>query len=128
MPVVPQVAVHRGRQAWTSAQPVPQSRGNGNANRISAAMLTAIRSADFLTESREMRVARGDFDPAITEKPADDRQALAERERPRGKGVAKIVQLDNGRRKEPCGVPTECRPQCCRQGFVKLTGFTPKYW
>ena len=78
-------------------------------------MLTAVRSADFLTVSREMRVARGDFDPAMTEKPADDRQALAERERPRGKAVAKIVQLDNGRRKEPRSVPTECRPQCCRR-------------
>ena len=71
-------------------------------------MLTAIRSADFLTESREMRVARGDFDPAMTEKPADDRQALAERERPRGKGVAKIVQLDNGRRSE-AQVPDKAR-------------------
>ena len=56
-------------------------------------MLTAIRSSDFLTESaRKMRVARGRFDPAVTEEPADDRQALAERERPRGEGVSHIVE------------------------------------
>ena len=37
-------------------------------------MLTAIRSADSLTEvAREVWVARGGFDPEVTEEPADDR-------------------------------------------------------
>ena len=32
--------------------------------------------------ARKMRIARGRFDPAMTEEPADDRQAFAERKRP----------------------------------------------
>ena len=92
IPSVPQVAVHRVRQAWTSAQPVPRRRGNGSTYRMSAAILTAIRSADSLTEvARKMRVARGRFDPAMTEKPADDRQDLAERQCPRGKAVSDVM-------------------------------------
>ena len=39
----------------------------------------------------EMRIARGRLGLAVTEQPADDRQPLAERERPRGEGVAKVV-------------------------------------
>ena len=35
-----------------------------------------------------MCVVGGGFDPAVTEEPADDRQAFSERERPRGKAVA----------------------------------------
>ena len=37
--------------------------------------------------AREMCIARSRFDAAVTEEPADDRQALAERERPRGEAV-----------------------------------------
>ena len=44
--------------------------------------------------AREMRVARGGFDPAMTEKPADDRQALAEGERPRGKAVPDVMDAN----------------------------------
>ena len=51
-------------------------------------MLPAIRSADSLTESRAMRMARGRFDPAVIEQPDNDRQALAECERSRGEGVS----------------------------------------
>ena len=32
--------------------------------------------------AREMRIARGRFDSAVTEQPADDRQSLAKRQRP----------------------------------------------
>ena len=39
----------------------------------------------------EVRIARGGLDPAVTEQSADDRQALAERERPRGERVAQVV-------------------------------------
>ena len=38
-----------------------------------------------------MCVARGRLNPAVTEQPADDRQPLAERKRPRGEGVTYIV-------------------------------------
>ena len=38
--------------------------------------------------ARKVCIARGGFDPAVPEEPADDRQALAERERPRGEGMA----------------------------------------
>ena len=38
-----------------------------------------------------MCIARGGVDPAVTEETADDRQALAERKRPRGKTVTQIV-------------------------------------
>ena len=41
--------------------------------------------------TREVCAARGGFDPAVPEEPADDWQALAERERPRGEGVSLIV-------------------------------------
>ena len=34
--------------------------------------------------ARKMGVARGRLDPAVTEESADDREALTERERPRG--------------------------------------------
>ena len=40
-----------------------------------------------------MRIARSRLHPSVTEQPADDRQALAERERPRGEGVARIVDV-----------------------------------
>ena len=39
----------------------------------------------------EVRVACGGFDPAVTEETADDRQAFAERQCPRGEGVAQIM-------------------------------------
>ena len=41
--------------------------------------------------AREMCVARGRLHPAVTEQPADDRQALAERERPRGEGMSDVM-------------------------------------
>ena len=41
--------------------------------------------------AREVRIAGGRLHPAVTEQPADDRQPLAERERPRGEGVADVV-------------------------------------
>ena len=41
--------------------------------------------------AREVCVARGEFDPAVKEKPANDRQTFAERERPRGKAAADVV-------------------------------------
>ena len=41
--------------------------------------------------ARKMCVARGGFDPAVPEESGDDRQALAERERPRGKAVSDVV-------------------------------------
>ena len=44
--------------------------------------------------ARKERVARGGFDPAVTEEPADDRQALAERERPRGKGMTDVMDAN----------------------------------
>ena len=37
--------------------------------------------------AREMCVVPGRFDPAVAEEPADDRQAFAECQRPRGEGV-----------------------------------------
>ena len=40
---------------------------------------------------REMRIARGSLDPAVTEEPADDRQAFAERQRPRSEAVPDVV-------------------------------------
>ena len=43
-----------------------------------------------------MRIARGRLDPAVTEQPADDRQPLAVRERPRGEGVTEVVDPPNG--------------------------------
>ena len=39
----------------------------------------------------EMRIARGRFGPAVTEQPPDDRQTLAEGERPRGEAVANFA-------------------------------------
>ena len=39
----------------------------------------------------EMRIARGRLRLAVAEQPADDRQPLAERERPRSEGVAYIM-------------------------------------
>ena len=47
----------------------------------------------------EMRIARGRLCLAVTEQPADDRQAFAERERPRGEAVADVVDADVV---EPC--------------------------
>ena len=41
-----------------------------------------------------MGAARGRYDPAMAEEPADDRQAFAERERPRGKGGAKVMDSE----------------------------------
>ena len=41
--------------------------------------------------ARKMGVARGGFDPAVAEETADDRQALAERERPRGEAVPDVM-------------------------------------
>ena len=41
--------------------------------------------------AREMGIARGRLHPAVTEQPADDRQALAERERPRGEAVPDVM-------------------------------------
>ena len=38
-----------------------------------------------------MRIARGRLDSAVTEQPADDRQALAERERPRSESLAEVM-------------------------------------
>ena len=54
------------------------------------AILTATRSADFLTESRARWAWRGRLGLAVAEQPADDRQALAERERPRGETVTEV--------------------------------------
>ena len=39
----------------------------------------------------EMRIAGNRLDPAVSEKPADDRQPFAERERPRGEAMADVV-------------------------------------
>ena len=39
----------------------------------------------------EMRIARGRLDPTVTEQSADDRQPVAERERPRGETVTQVV-------------------------------------
>ena len=47
--------------------------------------------------ARKMGVARGGFDPAVAEETANDRQALAERERPRGEAVV-VPQNLVGRR------------------------------
>ena len=41
--------------------------------------------------AREVRIARGRLDPAMTEKASDDRQPLAERQRPRGEAVTDVV-------------------------------------
>ena len=38
--------------------------------------------------ARKMRISRGRLHPAVTEEPADDWQALAERQRPGGKAVS----------------------------------------
>ena len=38
-----------------------------------------------------MRIARGRLGLAVTQQPADDRQALAERQRPRGEAVSDVV-------------------------------------
>ena len=39
----------------------------------------------------EMRIACGSVHPAVAGQPADDRQLFAERERPRGEEVPKVV-------------------------------------
>ena len=54
-------------------------------------MLEEILSADTLTESPAKCAQRGLFHPALTEQPVDDQQALAERERPRGKSATAVV-------------------------------------
>ena len=54
-------------------------------------MLTAMRSADSLTESRARCAKRGRLHSAVAEQPADDRQAPAERQRPAGEAVPNVV-------------------------------------
>ena len=41
--------------------------------------------------AREMSIARGRFDPAVTKEPADDRETFAERQRPRSKAVPDVM-------------------------------------
>ena len=41
--------------------------------------------------ARKVRIARGRLNPAVTEQPADDRQPLAERKRPRGEAVPDVM-------------------------------------
>ena len=60
-----------------------------------------------------MRIARGRLGLAVTQQPADDRQALAERQRPRGEAVSDVVDahvVESGPR--PDALP----------GTVRLTG------
>ena len=59
-----------------------------------------------------MRIARGGPHPAVTEQPADDRQPLAERERPRGEAVTEIV---NSPVFQP-GAPMDAAPRLLKEG------------
>ena len=55
-----------------------------------------------------MRIARGGFDLAVPEEPADDRQALAERKRPQGEAVSDIVNahvVEPGPRADDLSLP-----------------------
>ena len=88
MPVVLQIVVPRGQhpgpaRAHTLAQPelkrLEEFGGDADGNPFGG-------FPDRI--AREVCVARGGFDPAVPEEPADDRQALAERERPRGEAVS----------------------------------------
>ena len=54
--------------------------------------------------AREVCVARGGLDPAVTEEPPDDRRAFAERERPRGEAVSKVM----GWKIRPVRIPHRC--------------------
>ena len=57
---------------------------------MSSAILTATRSADSLTEvPREMGIAGGGIELAVTEQRVGDRQLLAERKRRRSEGATK---------------------------------------
>ena len=58
--------------------------------------------------AREMRIASGGFHTAVTEQLADDRQALAERERPRGEAVADVMDAHNIDCKEISGDARRC--------------------
>ena len=55
--------------------------------------------------ARKMRIARGRLDPAMTEQPADDRQPLTERERPRREAVPDVMDAyvaESGARADGC--------------------------
>ena len=85
----------RRRQTMAYEQSALSCHRNRCAYKTSAAMLSAIRSAASWREiARQMGVAGRRLDVAVAEQLADDRQGLAERQRPGSEGMAEIVQPD----------------------------------
>ena len=94
MPIVLQIVVHRG-----------QHQGAARAHTLAPPELYLLQDVGGDADSdplggfpdrvpREVRIARGRLDPAVTEEAADDRQALAERQRPRGKAVSDVMDAN----------------------------------
>lgn len=82
---------------------LPTSGGTEFRQKIPAGTPTAIRSAECLAGTREVRVRDGRFYEAMNKESTDDWQTFAERARPRGEGVAEEIGTTRLQSRRTCG-------------------------